>query len=535
MTSIIKVYGPPGTGKTTHLIGTVEKELAAGVKPSEIIYLSLTRAAAYEARDRACAKFTNYVKSDFQWFSTIHSICFRLLQLSRTDIFTGAQLHEFCDSYGYQMSAENHQATEEADSDMPSMVVTTTADYFELFISWMRNLLSPFAFAFNRFTDQPGIPLDFNESDLRLYIQRRNDYKTQKRLFDFTDMIELCLSNGLYPPETKVMIADEYQDNSPLLARLLDTWGDRMERVYMAGDPYQAIYQFMGADPSIFIKSHADQSVVLKQSYRCSSAVHEVSRKLVDRFNTRYTDDDFIPTNQQGMVTRHSIGGIDWVQIKGTAFYLHRTNWLLSQAYDELVGLGIPFMTLHGRQSPLQSTKARVINNIMRLADGKDVPIGDFPKMMEYIPTKTERTSYLKVGAKTNIKDFAKTHSGLMITRHELPDVGFTPSFVNALTVKTAIHVLKLSVFEKQYFTTLIYKFGYGVLNANPKVILATIHGVKGKEADNVILNTNLTHKTYDSLIHNPEPEHRLFYVAVTRAKTRLMIIEPDDWEYYKL
>ena len=689
MPEVHKIVGPPGTGKTTYLINIVEQELANGVLPGEIIYTSFTKAAALEARDRALVRFPKYVKSDFPWFSTIHSICFRLLGLSRTDVFSGKQVKEFCAAYDYKLSSENQALSEDVDSDMPHMVLSTTADYYEHFISWMRNIRLPYSFALQRFCAQPGLPNDFNTADLKIYIDRRNKYKEEKRLFDFTDMIELTLSNGLCPVGARILITDEQQDASPLLAHLLEEWGNKMERVYMGGDPYQAVYClpcdtkitqpfnakniedmsigsavicaigsgrsqsgpvintssriydgnlvklttqsgkelrvtpehtmfwnwkwswlddkkndglgwwyvylmkmgdrwrigktdnpavrlrfehgaegilpitaykteeealtweeiyslkygipttvfchrgvhglnsisqeaqdkifanidsfdgagrlmvdlnkpwigyirpmgqttaysgiqrqyihllalhhdhtnfrryiywdfgvvsprlgmsgskyildlqecrqfadkkaqeldadvfekwpftdahmyqpvpasnllpgcyvpvwngdkiiddmvtsvsmvryfgpvfdlqiglynnfiangifvhncFMGADPSVLIKAKADKSIVLKQSYRCSAPIHDISRKLVERFNTRYTDDDLLPTKQQGIVTHQTAEGIDWPSLKGRIFYLHRTNWLLSQAYEKLIEEGVPFGTTKG-------------------------------------------------------------------------------------------------------------------------------------------------------------------------------------------
>ena len=69
-------------------------------------------------------------------------------------------------------------------------------------------------------------------------------------------------------------------------------------------------------------------------------------------------------------------------------------------------------------------------------------------------------------------------------------------------------------------------------LNKKPRILLSTIHGVKGGEAQNVILLTDLSLNTQKGYERNPDDENRLFYVGATRAKENLHIIEPKD--FYK-
>ena len=58
---------------------------------------------------------------------------------------------------------------------------------------------------------------------------------------------------------------------------------------------------------------------------------------------------------------------------------------------------------------------------------------------------------------------------------------------------------------------------------------MSTIHGAKGGEADNVILFTDLSPAADEAFRIGNDDVHRVFYVAVTRAKQNLYIIEPED------
>lgn len=58
-----------------------------------------------------------------------------------------------------------------------------------------------------------------------------------------------------------------------------------------------------------------------------------------------------------------------------------------------------------------------------------------------------------------------------------------------------------------------------------PNVKLSTIHGAKGMEAERVILYTGMTERVFDGMARNPDAEHRVFYVGVTRAKHTLDVV----------
>jgi hypothetical protein len=66
-------------------------------------------------------------------------------------------------------------------------------------------------------------------------------------------------------------------------------------------------------------------------------------------------------------------------------------------------------------------------------------------------------------------------------------------------------------------------------LNKKPRIILSTIHGVKGGEADNVVLLTDLSRQTLREYERVPDDVNRLFYVGATRTKEHLHIVEPKD------
>jgi superfamily I DNA/RNA helicase len=68
-------------------------------------------------------------------------------------------------------------------------------------------------------------------------------------------------------------------------------------------------------------------------------------------------------------------------------------------------------------------------------------------------------------------------------------------------------------------------------LSKPARIKLSTIHSVKGEEAENVILFTDLERIIYEAALKNKDTEHRLFFVGITRAKENLFIMN-QGYEY---
>ena len=64
-----------------------------------------------------------------------------------------------------------------------------------------------------------------------------------------------------------------------------------------------------------------------------------------------------------------------------------------------------------------------------------------------------------------------------------------------------------------------------------PRILLSTIHGAKGGEADKVLVLPDLTKAALDQSDKSPDELHRLFYVATKRAKKELHIVSPKNYE----
>jgi len=110
MTKTIKIFGSPGTGKTTTLLKLLEEKIAEGYRPDKIGFFSFTRRAIKEARSRVIKKFS-LSEDDLEYFRTIHSLCYRTLNINSGRVFKGERVKEFSELARVEMSGVSEEDT----------------------------------------------------------------------------------------------------------------------------------------------------------------------------------------------------------------------------------------------------------------------------------------------------------------------------------------------------------------------------------------------------------------------------------------
>jgi len=83
-----------------------------------------------------------------------------------------------------------------------------------------------------------------------------------------------------------------------------------------------------------------------------------------------------------------------------------------------------------------------------------------------------------------------------------------------------------------QYPVKVLNAFGKKAIIENPMVTIGTIHSVKGGEADCVFLFPDISYNAAKEIATDNSGKaqdaiHRLFYVAMTRAKEELVLLKP--------
>ena len=106
------IFGPPGTGKTTRLINIVKEELDRGTAPDKIAFMSFSKKAAEEARERA-AQSLGIDDQQMIWFRTLHSFAFNVLGMSGKQVLKGNDYNKIGDLLGLPMQSTASLKTDE--------------------------------------------------------------------------------------------------------------------------------------------------------------------------------------------------------------------------------------------------------------------------------------------------------------------------------------------------------------------------------------------------------------------------------------
>ena len=465
---VYAIYGPPGTGKTTEMLRRVEQAKVSGVQAERIAFVSFTRAAASEALSRLGLKRSNNV-------STIHSMCFRLLNLKQTQVIDPAKLREFSAQVGVPVIGKSPEDDEErADGDA----------YLDI-INYARNTFTDPSLIYD-YSSRPGTRAEFN-----MFLRAYTDWKHTFGFCDFTDMLERVAKKGSRP-DAQVIFVDEAQDLSPLQWRVIERFAKGAEEIHIAGDDDQAIYSWSGADVhgmARFAEKYGGVSQVLSVSHRLPVSVHARSQALIRRITLR-VDKEFNPRSDVGSVAVH--GNINSVEItpQEDILLLGRTHSVLREIEKDLIDRRIPYLRESGRPGMYQNKYARGIMAYNKLRDGR---------MLQ----DSERSALYNVATTETRGNLEKNDYAAILSR----------PFYIALDIPFRV----------------IDFYRDADLNVIPRLRLSTIHASKGHEADRVILLTDTTQKVTETAEKKPDDEIRVFYVGMTRAKHRLDIIEGSN------
>ena len=512
MSRVLKVWGPPGTGKSHRLINEAETAITRGVPPSRLGICALTKPAALEIQDRLARQFS-LDREDLPWVGTIHSLSFKLLGVNPSMKVEPANLREFFKSPDVNMEYDEKRATDDDEDSAPGE--TTEGNFCLAYWDWHRaNLLPAGDAALEAGLDHyPGdLPDDNRWGALALFkqfIPRYEAWRADVKLWDFTSLLirALAIAREGVKPDVDVLLVDEAQDLGRLLWAVADEWGADVPRYVLAGDPNQAIYGFLGANPSRFL-DHEGEWEYLEKSFRVTSRLVDLAKHVL----------------QDG---GHEIN-FPWIGL-GTPeeradlkkACLFRTRKLVTDRAFKCMDQGIPFRGLRGPDPLRPNGSARHVAALLRFGRDGFIPIRVLAEALENVPVIGDaKNRWLKYGSKTDIKRRIGQWRGTVLLG-QAAEFGLTDEFIAAIKQGRPWEALtQITRGTLAYYRRLVELHGIDALTDEPALSLSTIHRSKGHEWDQVEVCTDWGRRPFRELNEGDSAsEHRVMYVALTRTR----------------
>lgn len=426
-----------GSGKTHQLMEIIDSYVQQGVPLDRIAFVTFTKKGAEVAQNRMMERYQVGI-NNLKNFRTIHSMTFRGVKAGRDMMMDFTKYKDFGNKAGYNFGyiglnyAEGINFYEMKDLQLIAMeqLYRNNRPYF----------------------DKIAEDKVDNEELVR-FMKLYTKYKDTFHYYDFTDLLDLYLKNGIVE-DVDVVCLDEMQDSSLLQWQVVFQAFSKAQHIYVCADIKQCIFSYAGASPETVLKLRGNVHMMDK-SYRVPSTILDFAQhQIVDEMEL--SDHSDCKAVHEGGELKYltSLDELDSYYRKDkTYFFLARNKRFFDTYIDWCKQHAVPYRI-------------------------RGVPIFTVSDQLEFREGRTD-------------------------------------------TWDT----------DKLQFARDCYRAGtfYG----EPNIDISTIHTVKGDEADVVVLMSDISRAVESQLDIDPDSEHRVFYVGVTRAKEKLLIVEPQTKRYY--
>ncbi len=570
----ISVLAGAGSGKTRVLTTRIYHLIREGVPAAEILAVTFTNKAAREMRERVRKMLGN--DGQLPFIATFHGLGRELLEnYGKTiDIPRFFGIYDRADSEK-AIAAALKALDIEAKELSPRLVMSrisrakgegTTAEGF-----YERNARSGFG---NRIVAEA-----WRMYEVALRKEKSLDFDDLialpvKLLEEHADIRELAQNRWRY------IHIDEYQDTNALQGRLANLLAAKHRNLFVVGDIDQTIYTWRGATIENLLEFDEEypdaRTIILERNYRSTRNLVDAANAIIEK-NKNRKEKYAITENPKGesIVLHIALNAEDearWIaeKIKELARHevaleeiaiLFRTNFQSRAIEEGLLRAGVPYKLLGTRFFARKEIRDALAWMRLALDPSREV---DKIRAAASPPRGIGKITIGKIAAgqrnELRAGELAKIEAFERIIK-ELADSAETlaPSeFVKLMIWKSGMRAALANGSEEdrerfeniEELASVAAKYDYipgkeGIalflaeaalasdqdeLDQNEKtgVVLMTVHAAKGLEFNTIFVSGMeeglFPHENMGEKNRDEEEERRLFYVAMTRAKERLIL-----------
>lgn len=569
----LMVLAGPGSGKTLVITYRVKWLIEnAGVHPSNILVITFTRAAAEEMKKRFF--MFDGMENAPVTFGTFHSVFFMILRYAYR--YTAANIirEDVKRRYIKEMT-ENMELEIEDENEFLSGIINE--------ISYVKGEMMSLSYYHSNNCSDELFAQIYEGYEKRLREENLIDFDDML-VFCYELLKEREDIRTLWQNKFQHILIDEFQDINKVQYEIIRMLAGKGDHLFIVGDDDQSIYRFRGARPEIMLGFEEDypeaKKVILNTNYRCSEEIVESAEHLISHNTKRFPKNMQAARGSKVPITFRNLkdAGEECTDIlKGIRFYykkgisledmavIFRTNTQPRLLVGRLMEYNIPFQMRDVIPNIFDHWIARNILTYIKLAMGNRdrklfLQVMNRPKRYISRSMITEPQVDLKklkqqtFGKKWLYEKIDKLEMDLYLLRKMEPyaaiqyirnGIGYEDYMneyaqfrrMNPDDLEEVLNQIQESAKEYHSFEEwFAYIESYGEelrkqMEAGRQqksgVTLTTMHSSKGLEYEVVFvmdINEGVTPHKKAVKEADLEEERRLFYVAVTRAKTYLFL-----------
>ena len=569
----LMVLAGPGSGKTLVITYRVKWLIEnAGVYPSNILVITFTRAAAEEMKKRFF--MFDGMENAPVTFGTFHSIFFMILRYAYR--YTAANIiREDVKRRYIKELTENMELEIEDENEFLSGIINE--------ISYVKGEMMSLSYYHSNNCSDELFAQIYEGYEKRLREENLIDFDDML-VFCYELLREREDIRTLWQNKFQHILIDEFQDINKVQYEIIRMLAGKGDHLFIVGDDDQSIYRFRGARPEIMLGFEKDypeaKKVILNTNYRCSEEIVESAEHLISHNTKRFPKNMQAARGSKVPITFRNLkdAGEECTDIlKGIRFYykkgipledmavIFRTNTQPRLLVGRLMEYNIPFQMRDVIPNIFDHWIARNILTYIKLAMGNRdrklfLQVMNRPKRYISRSMITEPQVDLKklkqqtFGKKWLYEKIDKLEMDLYLLRKMEPyaaiqyirnGIGYEDYMneyaqfrrMNPDDLEEVLNQIQESAKEYHSFEewfTYIESYGEELrkqMEAGRQqksgVTLTTMHSSKGLEYEVVFvmdINEGVTPHKKAVKEADLEEERRLFYVAVTRAKTYLFL-----------